>query len=96
MEVVYKVKGLSERLTVVKGKDPLSEEAQRNATILFMSLLRSTLASKRAIAEFKLTRNAFDWVVGEIEGRFNAVRAPSQQALQSMGTAAVPRQELLS
>ena len=81
MEVVYKVKGLSERLNVVKGKDALSEEAQRNATILFMSLLRSTLASKRAIAEFKLTPNAFDWVVGEIEGRFNAVRASSRQTI---------------
>ena len=68
-----KVKALSERLIVVKGNDPLSEEAQRNATIMFMSLLRSTLASKRCLAEFKLTPEAFDWLIGEIDTRFNAV-----------------------
>lgn len=74
MEVVYKVKSLAAKLVVVAGEDPLSVEAQRNATVLFMALLRSTLASKRAISEFKLKPAAFDWIIGEIETRFNAVR----------------------
>lgn len=73
LEVVGKVKRLAEKLVVVVGDDPLSLEAQRNATILFMSLLRSTLASKRALSEFKLKPEAFDWLIGEIETRFNAV-----------------------
>lgn len=73
LEVVSKVRRLSEKLIVVGGDDPLSLEAQRNATILFMSLLRSTLASKRALSEYKLKPEAFDWLIGEIETRFNAV-----------------------
>ena len=74
MEVVGKVRRLSDKLVVVVGEDPLSVEAQRNATILFMSLLRSTLSSKRALSEFKLKPEAFDWLIGEIETRFNSVR----------------------
>ena len=73
MEVISKVKGLSERLIVVVGDDPLSVEAQRNATIMFQSLLRSTLASKRCLSEFKLSPDAFEWLIGEIDTRFNAV-----------------------
>jgi len=34
---------------VVVGKDGLSTEAQRNATITFMALLRASLASKRVL-----------------------------------------------
>lgn len=81
MEVVYKVKSLANKLVVVVGDDPLSVEAQRNATVLFMSLLRSTLASKRCISEFKLKPEAFDWLIGEIETRFNAVRPDPLAAL---------------
>lgn len=78
LEVVHKVRVLSEKLTVVVGDDPLSVEAQRNATILFMSLLRSTLASKRALSEFKLKPEAFDWLIGEIETKFNSVSSPGR------------------
>ena len=73
LEVVQKVQALSEKLIVVVGDDLLSIEAQRNATILFMSLLRSTLSSKRALSEFKLKPEAFDWLIGEIETKFNSV-----------------------
>ena len=55
----------------MKGDDFLSKEAQRNATLLFMCLLRSTLCSKRVIEEFRLSTVAFDWLLGEIEARFN-------------------------
>jgi hypothetical protein len=34
---------------VVVGKDGLSTEAQRNATVTFMALLRASLASKRVL-----------------------------------------------
>ena len=73
MTIVSKVRELAVKLVVVVGEDALSVEAQRNATILFMSLLRSTLNSKRALAEFKLNAEAFDWLIGEIETRFNAL-----------------------
>ncbi|KAL0432898.1 UNVERIFIED_CONTAM: DNA-directed RNA polymerase II subunit RPB1 [Sesamum latifolium] len=45
-------------------------EAQKNATLFFNILLRSALASKRVLKEYRLTREAFDWVIGEIESRF--------------------------
>lgn len=54
---------------MVEGQDPLSREAQRNATLLFHTLLRSTLASKRVCSEFKLTRAAWHWLTGEVETR---------------------------
>jgi len=64
------VRELSPKLTVVKGVDPLSVEAQYNATYNFFSLLRSQLASKRVLSEHRLTPQAFDWLLGEIENRF--------------------------
>ena len=42
---------------------------QRNATLLFMCLLRSTLASKRVLAEYRLSRDAWAWLTGEVESR---------------------------
>jgi hypothetical protein len=43
------VQDLCGRLNVVSGQDGLSLEAQRNATIMSMSLLRANLASKRML-----------------------------------------------
>ncbi|KAL1315999.1 DNA-directed RNA polymerase II subunit RPB1 [Arachis duranensis] len=70
MEVVEAIDKLQERLKVVPGEDPLSQEAQKNATLLFNILLRSTFASKRVLEEHRLSREAFEWLVGEIESRF--------------------------
>ncbi|RWR79266.1 DNA-directed RNA polymerase II subunit 1 [Cinnamomum micranthum f. kanehirae] len=70
MEIVEAVDKLQERLKVVPGDDFLSMEAQKNATLFFNILLRSTFASKRVLKEYRLTREAFDWVIGEIESRF--------------------------
>lgn len=47
--VCIQVQDLCSRLSVVVGEDGLSKEAQRNATIMFMSLLRANLASKRIL-----------------------------------------------
>jgi hypothetical protein len=43
------VQDLAARLSVVAGEDGLSREAQRNATVMFMSLLRANMASKRVL-----------------------------------------------
>ncbi|KAF2312460.1 hypothetical protein GH714_034752 [Hevea brasiliensis] len=90
MEAVEAVDKLQERLKVVPGEDPLSVEAQKNATLFFGILLRSTLASKRVLEEYRLTREAFDWVIGEIESRFlQSLVAPGEMigcvAAQSIG-----------
>ena len=65
---------------MVDGPDALSKEAQRNATLLFFSHLRATFASKRVLREYKLTPEAFDWILGEVETRFNQARCPPLQS----------------
>ena len=88
--IIDRVKLLSDRLSVVKGTDPISREAQDNATMLFKILLRSTFAAKRVLKDHNLTRDAFEWLMGEIEGRFNqALSHPGEMvgaiAAQSIG-----------
>ena len=90
MEIVEAIDKLQERLKVVPGEDPLSVEAQKNATLFFNILLRSTFASKRVLDEYRLTREAFEWVIGEIESRFlQSLVAPGEMigcvAAQSIG-----------
>lgn len=65
------MKELSKKLVIVNGDDPLSKQAQENATLLFNIHLRSTLCSRRMIEEFRLSGEAFDWLLGEIESKFN-------------------------
>ena len=66
-------------MIIVHGDDPISQQAQHNATLLFNILLRSVLCSKRVTEEHKLSAEAFEWVLGEIETRF-------QQAQVSFNT----------
>lgn len=65
------IRELSKKLIVVHGEDAISKQAQFNATLLFNILLRSTLCSKRIAEEFHLSSEAFEWLLGEIETRFN-------------------------
>ena len=76
VHVIESVRSLLHGLVTVPGKDPLSVEAQRNSTILFYALVRSTLASKRVMKEFRLSSAAFNWVIGEVESRFKMALAP--------------------
>ncbi|CCE42368.1 uncharacterized protein CPAR2_200110 [Candida parapsilosis] len=69
-EIVNGVRDLCTKLLVVRGKTKLAKEAQENATLLFQCLVRSRLAARRVIEEFKLNRSSFDWVLGEIETQF--------------------------
>jgi DNA-directed RNA polymerase II subunit RPB1 len=81
---------LEKRLIVVRGDDPLSQEAQENATLNFRMHLRATLATRRVLEKSHLTREAFDWVIGEVETKFNqSVVHPGEMcgtlAAQSIG-----------
>ena len=62
---------MEKKLLVIKGEDAISKVAQYNATLLFNCLLRSTLCTKKVIEEYRLSTEAFDWLLGEIEARFN-------------------------
>ena len=70
VDMQVRVAALCDRLIVVTGDDALSMEAQKNATLLFQCLVRSTLAAKRVLREWRLTADAFEWLVGEVEARF--------------------------
>lgn len=90
LQIVEFVDKLQERLKVVHGDDYLSKEAQKNATLFFNILLRSSLASKRVLKDYRLTQEAFEWVIGEIESRFlQSLVAPGEMigcvAAQSIG-----------
>lgn len=89
VEVVQRIKELSEKLVVVVGSDELSKEAQRNATTTFMTNLRATLASKRVLGEYMLNRQAFDWLVGEVEERFNAAIANPGEAIGTVAAQSI-------
>jgi DNA-directed RNA polymerase II subunit RPB1 len=88
--IIDSIRELGKRLIVVRGEDTLSVEAQENATLTFKMHLRATFASRRVLEKFHLTREAFDWVVGEVETKFNqSVVHPGEMcgtlAAQSIG-----------
>jgi len=90
IDVIEGVKNLSKKLIIVCGEDRLSKEAQANATLLFNVHLRSTLCSRRVAEEFRLSPEAFQWVLGEIESKFQQAQAhPGEMvgalAAQSLG-----------
>ncbi|KAL7869484.1 hypothetical protein AOLI_G00134720 [Acnodon oligacanthus] len=90
LRVVEGVQELSKKLIIVNGDDPLSKQAQQNATLLFNIHLRSTLCSRRMTEEFRLSTEAFEWLLGEIETKFNqSIAHPGEMvgalAAQSLG-----------
>jgi len=89
LEVIKQVRDLQDRLIVVRGKDPIAQVAQDNATLLFKCLLRSMLASKRVIKDFKLSRDAFQWLLGEVETRFNQALAHPGEMIGSIAAQSI-------
>ena len=85
-----KLDELKTKLILVKGKDSVSMEAQKNATKLFRIILGYNLASKKVIQAEKLSKKSLDWIIGEIESRFfQAIVQPGEMVgnigAQSMG-----------
>ncbi|CUS23088.1 LAQU0S08e01860g1_1 [Lachancea quebecensis] len=69
-DVVYGVKELQEKLLVLRGKSKILQEAQQNAVTLFCCLLRSRLATRRVIQEYRLNKQTFEWVLNNVESQF--------------------------
>ena len=89
-DVIRRVRELVARLVVVHGNDDISVAAQRDSTRLLAAHLRFQLASKRIVGEHRLSQEAFAWVLGEIERRFQmALAVPGEMvgviAAQSLG-----------
>ena len=84
------VKGILKELVIVRGDDPISIKAQENATMLFSFLVKSKLATKRVLQEYRLSIKAFEWLCGSIISDFlAAVVNPGEMcgvlAAQSLG-----------
>ncbi|RUS82303.1 hypothetical protein EGW08_009935 [Elysia chlorotica] len=90
LKVVQGVRDLCRRLMIVVGEDPISVQANENATLLMKSLIRSHLCAKRMAEEHHLSSEAFEWVLGEIETKFQQAHVhPGEMvgalAAQSLG-----------
>ncbi|KAI5753944.1 hypothetical protein M8J77_004510 [Diaphorina citri] len=90
LRVLQGVRELLEKCVIVAGEDQLSKQANENATLLFQCLVRSTLCTKLVAENYRLSSEAFEWLVGEIENRFQQAQcAPGEMvgalAAQSLG-----------
>ncbi|KII64531.1 DNA-directed RNA polymerase II subunit RPB1 [Thelohanellus kitauei] len=90
LRVIDGVRELIKRLIVVKGEDKISVEAQSNATLLLSAHIRASLCCKQLQINHRLSTQAFEWVLGVIETRFNAsIAQPGEMvgplAAQSLG-----------
>ncbi len=70
LKICEGVRELCSKFTIVKGEDRISKQANANATVLMTALVRSTLCSRMVIDEHRLSSEAFEWLLGEIETRF--------------------------
>ncbi|CCM03706.1 uncharacterized protein FIBRA_05852 [Fibroporia radiculosa] len=69
--IIDSVRELGKRLVVVRGDTLFTREAQDNAALMFRMHLRATFAARRVLEKYHLNREAFEWVLGEIEAKFN-------------------------
>ena len=88
--IIDAVKELQKKLIVVRNDDLISRECQANATLNFCMHLRASFATRRVLEKYHLTREAFDWVLGEVETKFNqSIANPGEMcgtlAAQSIG-----------
>lgn len=90
LRVIEGVRDLLQKCVIVAGEDHLSKQANENATLLFQCLVRSTLCTKCVSEDMRLSTEAFEWLIGEIETRFQQAQcAPGEMvgalAAQSLG-----------
>ncbi|KAI1719686.1 RNA polymerase rpb1, domain 1 domain-containing protein [Ditylenchus destructor] len=79
LKVIEGIQDLSRKLIIVCGEDRISKQAQYNATLLMNILLRSVLSAKQVAMTHKLNPEAFEWLIGEVETRFNqAIAQPGE------------------
>lgn len=73
IEIVQKVEELMRSLEVtreIKEGDTIGREVEDNAKIILNAHVRCHLASKKILQKDGLTKQSFDWLMGEIKQRF--------------------------
>ncbi|KAI0158202.1 DNA-directed RNA polymerase II subunit RPB1 [Xylariaceae sp. FL1272] len=69
-DVIPVVQNFIDEMTVIRGTDDVSREADANATIFFKALLRSRLAFKRLACFHRLDKMSFRHVMGELDRKW--------------------------
>ncbi|CAE7377440.1 polr2a [Symbiodinium natans] len=73
MEIVTKVEELMKQLEVTRAiaeGDTIGREVEDNAKIVLNAHLRCALASRKILEKEKLSKQSFDWLVGEVKQKF--------------------------
>ena len=88
--IIEEKEKLKKRLILVVGDDYISKEMQACGTKMFNIILNYYLNTKRLILFHKITKVAFEWIIGEIESKFiQAILKPGEMvgsiAAQSIG-----------
>ncbi|CAF2861687.1 unnamed protein product [Rotaria sp. Silwood2] len=90
-QVIQGLQNLTKHLISVKGDNRLSKEAQYNETMLMNILLRSSLSSRQVLEIHRLTNEAFNWLCGEIETRFQQTQVQAGEMVAKNVTLGIPR-----
>lgn len=85
MYIFDKIQELESKLIIVPGEDEISREAQINGTTLFRIHLHTHLNSKKLILKERMNQESFDWLLGEIETRFNQAKVHPGEMVGSIG-----------
>ena len=70
VKVIEGVRSLLEKCIIVRGEDKMSKQANENATTLFQCHVRAMLSTKLITETHRLSEEAFEWLLGEIESKF--------------------------
>ena len=87
--VIQSVQEMDKKIAGLTPEEPPTAESQYDAVFLFMCHVRGILASKRVLREFKLTQQAFDWVMGEIITKFHAAKAHPGECIGTIAAQSV-------
>ncbi|KAE9388837.1 beta and beta-prime subunits of DNA dependent RNA-polymerase [Gymnopus androsaceus JB14] len=69
--IIDSVKALCNHLIVVHGDSLLSQEAQANTVVQLHMHLHAMFGHHQVLERFHLNKEAFEWVTGETEAKFN-------------------------
>ena len=89
IKVITGVRKLLKNCNIVRGEDRLSQQANDNATTLFQCLIRSTLCTKSLAENYKLSEEAFEWLLGEIESKFNQANSTPGEMVGAMAAQSI-------
>ena len=89
IKVITGVRDLLKKCIIVRGDDPMSVQANENATMLFQCLIRETFCTKMVAEHHKLSEEAFEWLLGEIESKFNQAQGTPGEMVGAMAAQSI-------